>query len=145
VVQKYITCECRFSTIHCYHMCFLMHLNGDQEMNLPFYLLKILTKMANRIHSHHKTSHKILFHQGLIKMLVMYALNEVQVSWKQLLSSLGFEEHGSKTQKTTSDKKNIVSTRKGKTPKSSKKVQEASPVARETRSRKRNLVLQSKK
>jgi TATA-binding protein-associated factor Taf7 len=38
-------------------------------------------------------------------MLVMYALSEVQVSWKQLLSSLGFEEQGSKIQKTTSDKK----------------------------------------
>jgi hypothetical protein len=49
VVHKYITCEGRFSIIHCYHMCFLMHLNGDQEMNFPFYLLKSLTKMAKRI------------------------------------------------------------------------------------------------
>jgi hypothetical protein len=74
VVQKYITCEGRFSIIHFYHMHFLMHLNGDQEMNFPFYLLKSLTKMAKRIQSHPKTAHKILFHQGLIKILVMYAI-----------------------------------------------------------------------
>jgi hypothetical protein len=80
VVQKYITFEGRFYTIHCYHMRFLLHLNGDQEMNIPFYLLKILTKMVKRIHIHPKTDHKNLFHQGLIKMLVMYALSEVQVS-----------------------------------------------------------------
>jgi hypothetical protein len=69
-----------------------MHLNGDMEMNLHFYLLKSLKKMANRVQIHPQTSNKRLFHQGLIKILVMYALSEVQVSWKQLLSSLGFEE-----------------------------------------------------
>jgi hypothetical protein len=58
------------------------------------------------------------------------------------LSLLGFEEQGSKTQKTTSDKKNRVSTRKGNTSKSSTKVHEYSPAARETRSSKRTLVLQ---
>jgi hypothetical protein len=82
-------------------MHFLMHLNGDMEMDFPFYLLKSLTKMTKRIQSHPKTAHTSLYHQGLIKMLVMYAFSEVQVSWKQLLSSLGLEEQGAKTQKTT--------------------------------------------
>jgi hypothetical protein len=69
----------------------------------------------------------------------MYALSEVQVSWKQLLSSLGFEEHVSKTQKTTPDKKTRVSTRKGIT---TKIQEEASPIMRQTRSSKRKLDLQ---
>jgi hypothetical protein len=143
VVQKYITYEGRFSTIHYYHIRILMHLNGDKEMNLPFYLLKSLTKMAKRIQSHPQTALQSLFHQGLIKILVMYALSEVQVSWKQRLSSLGFEEQVSKTQKTTPDKKTRISTRKGNTSKSTSKVQEeASPIMRETRSSKRNLALQ---
>jgi hypothetical protein len=64
------------------------------------------------------------------------------VSWEQLLSSLGFKEHGSKTQNTTHDKKTRVSTRNGNTSKSTKKVQEASLVARDTRSIKRKLILQ---
>jgi hypothetical protein len=60
----------------------------------------------------------------------MYALREVQVSWEQLLFSLGFAEQGSKTLKTTPDQKTRVSTRKGNTSKSTTKVQEASPIAR---------------
>jgi hypothetical protein len=51
----------------------------------------------------------------------MYSLSEVQVSSKQLLSSLGFEERVSKTQKTTVDKKTRVSTRKGSTSKNTTK------------------------
>jgi hypothetical protein len=56
VVHKYITCEGRFSTINCYHMCFLMHLNGEKEMNFPYYLLEILTKMERRIQIHPKNA-----------------------------------------------------------------------------------------
>jgi hypothetical protein len=44
VVQKYITCDGRLSIIHCYYVHFQMHLNGDMEMNLLFYLLKNLDK-----------------------------------------------------------------------------------------------------
>jgi hypothetical protein len=40
VVQKYITCEGRFSIVHRYLMRFLLHLNGSSIMNLPYYLLK---------------------------------------------------------------------------------------------------------
>jgi hypothetical protein len=57
-----------------------MHLNGDAEMSLPFYLLKSFTKMVKRVQSNLGTAHKSLFHQGLIKMLVLYALREAQVS-----------------------------------------------------------------
>jgi hypothetical protein len=92
MVQKYITYEGRFSTIYFYHIRFFMHLNGDKEMHFPFYLLKSLKKMAKKIHSHPQNAHQSLFHQGLIKIMVMYALNELQLSWEQLLSSLGFEE-----------------------------------------------------
>jgi hypothetical protein len=71
--------------------------NGDVEMNLPFYPLKSQTKIENKVHTNPKNVDKILFHQGLIKILVMYELNEFEVSWKQLLCSLGFEEQVIKT------------------------------------------------
>jgi len=45
-----------------------------------------------QVQANPKTGDKSLFHQGLIKILVMYALSELQVSLKQLLFSLGFEE-----------------------------------------------------
>jgi hypothetical protein len=59
VVQRYITGEGHFSIVHCYHLCFLMHLSGDKELNLPFYLLKSLTKMSRRVQGHPKSSHKV--------------------------------------------------------------------------------------
>jgi hypothetical protein len=49
MVQRYITGEGRYSYAYYYHIIFFMHLNGDAKMSLPFYLLKILTKMANRV------------------------------------------------------------------------------------------------
>jgi hypothetical protein len=50
--------------------------------------------------------------------MVMYALNEVQVSWKQLLSSLGFEEQVIKTPEKTPNNKTRVSKKAGSSSKS---------------------------
>jgi hypothetical protein len=57
-VHIYITGEGRFIIIHCYHLCFLMHLSGDKEINLPYYMLKSLTKMAKRVQGHPESTHK---------------------------------------------------------------------------------------
>jgi hypothetical protein len=51
-----------FSNIHFYHIRFLMHLNGDKELNLPFYFLKRLTKMSKRIHNYSESAHRSLYH-----------------------------------------------------------------------------------
>jgi len=73
----------------------------------------------------------------------MYALSELQVSWEKLLSSLGFEEHVSKMEKTPPIKQTRVSREMVNTSKDTVKVQEeSSPIERETRSRKRNISLQ---
>jgi hypothetical protein len=79
-IRRYITCEGRFSVVHCYHIILLMHLNGDIPLCFPFYLLKRLTKMSKRVQTHPATAGKSLFHQGLIKTLVLYALRELQLS-----------------------------------------------------------------
>ena len=49
VVQRYITCEGRFATVFKYHLRFLLHLNGESRLNLPYYLLKSLEKMVTRV------------------------------------------------------------------------------------------------
>jgi hypothetical protein len=119
---------------------------SDGEMNLPFYLLKSLTKMEKKVQANPKIVDKILFHQGLIKILVMYALSELQVTWKQLLFSLGFEEQVLKTPEITPNNKTKVSKEVGITSRSATKEQEeAFPVARKIRSSKRKLVLQQEK
>jgi hypothetical protein len=69
-----------------------MHLNRDNEMNLPFYLLKSLTKMSKRIQNYPEAAHKSLYHQGFIKILVLFALNELGMPWTDFLVSLGLQE-----------------------------------------------------
>jgi hypothetical protein len=57
-----------------------MNINGDIEISLPFCLLKSLTKISKRVQNHPQIARKSLFHQGLIKMLVLYAFREVQMA-----------------------------------------------------------------
>jgi hypothetical protein len=88
IIHRYITCEGIFSLVHLYHIRLLIHVNGDYPLNLPYFLLKILSKMSKRIQSHPATTKNSLFHQGLIKTLVVFSLNEVQRSWDWLIQSL---------------------------------------------------------
>jgi hypothetical protein len=69
-----------------------MHLNGYNEMNLPFYLLKSLTKMSKRIQNHPEVSHRSLYHQGFIKILVPFSLGKLGMSWTDFLVSLELQE-----------------------------------------------------
>jgi hypothetical protein len=69
-----------------------MHLSGDKELNLPYYLLKILTKMARRVQIHPESAHRSLYHQGLIKLLVSFALEELEMPWGYFLKSVGLKE-----------------------------------------------------
>jgi hypothetical protein len=105
-IQRYITGEGRFSIVHCYHLIFLMHLNGDKEMNLPFYLLKILTKMSKRVQNYPQTSHRSLYHQGFIKILVLFALSELGMSWEEILVSLGLQDEEPKNRKLNNNHQN---------------------------------------
>jgi hypothetical protein len=88
VIHRYITCEGRFSLIYIYHIRILMHLNGDYPLNLPYFLLKSLTKMSKKVQSISTNAKGSLFHQVLIKTLVMSALNELQKPWNWLTESL---------------------------------------------------------
>jgi hypothetical protein len=46
LIQKYITCEGWFSLIYLYHVIILLHLKGDKPLNMPYYLLKYLSRMS---------------------------------------------------------------------------------------------------
>jgi hypothetical protein len=72
--QSYIIGEGQFNIVHCYQIHLLMLLSGDIEINFPYYLLKSLTKMARRVQGHPESAHKIMYHRGLIKLLVTFAL-----------------------------------------------------------------------
>jgi hypothetical protein len=64
-----------------------MHLNGDYPLNLPYFLLKSLEKMSKRVQLHPATTTSSLFHQVLIKTLVVSDLREVQKPWSWLIQS----------------------------------------------------------
>jgi hypothetical protein len=139
IIHRYITCEGHFSLVHLYHIRLLIHVNGDYPLNLPYFLLKILSKMSKRIQTHPATTKKSIFHQGLIKTLVIYALSEVQRSWDWLIQSLKPKQQEPKS-KTAKEKK----PGKGKNISQiiDACVKESSPAARVTRSSKRKLQTQ---
>jgi hypothetical protein len=104
IIHRYITCEGIFSLVHLYHIRLLVNVNGDYPLNLPYFLLKSLSKMSKRIQSHPATTMNSLFHQGLIKTLVIFSLNEVQRSWDWLIQSLKPKPQETKS-KTVKEKK----------------------------------------
>jgi hypothetical protein len=76
-----------------------MHLNGDYPLNLPYFLLKSLEKMSKRVQSHSSNAKSSLFHQVLIKTLVMSSLREIQKPWSWLMQSLNPDPQSSKQKK----------------------------------------------
>jgi hypothetical protein len=70
IIQRYFTCEGRFNTLYQYHIRLLLHFTGKDEMNIPFYLLRSIGKMSDRVQSKSKVVDTSIFHSGLIRMLV---------------------------------------------------------------------------
>lgn len=102
MLQGYVSCEGRFATIFVYHMRFLVHTVGISKLNLPFYLLKILSKMATRVRNHPShTSHNV-FHHGLVKLLVLDELEKHNRTWSHFLFWLGFKLENPSTSKIQS-------------------------------------------
>jgi hypothetical protein len=65
-----------------------MHINDDYPLNLPYFLLKSLTKISKKVQWISTNAKGSLFHQVLIKTLVMYALKKLQKPWNWLTESL---------------------------------------------------------
>ena len=91
MIQKYITCEGHYDMVLRCHLRFLMHLSGDQKLNLPYYLLKSLQKMIARIQNHQEHRVRSLFHQGLIKLLIVFHLKKKGQTWEKFLFVSGFD------------------------------------------------------
>jgi hypothetical protein len=61
-------------------------------MNLPYYFLRYLNKMAMRVQTNPKTPPHEIFHQGLIKVLVKDELGKLQKTWDQFLIYSGYDK-----------------------------------------------------
>ena len=116
MVQNYITCDGRYDRVLKCHLRLLMHLSGILHLNLGFYLLKSLQKMISWVQGHPEHTARSVYHQGLIKLLIVSQLHREGRTWETLLIELGFEENTKEKgkrimedsdQQTTSHKKKL--------------------------------------
>ena len=68
-----------------YHMRFIFHIPGMKTLNLPFFLLKSLTKMSTSVQTHHDVSEYNLYHQALIKVIFDEDLRKRNQTWDHFL------------------------------------------------------------
>ena len=90
VVQRYLTCDGRFNVSHLLHMIFLCHNSGHKYLNLPYFLHTYLLKMSSKIQDKPDSPSHLVYHSGLIKILVKSALNRKNKSWDRFIVEEGF-------------------------------------------------------
>jgi hypothetical protein len=91
IIQRYFTCEVRFNTLYQYHIRLPLHFTGKIEMNIPYYLLRSIGKMSDRIQSKSKDVDTSIFHSGLIRMLVYEELGKKDISWEHFVIASHFK------------------------------------------------------
>jgi hypothetical protein len=124
IIQIYFSCEGRFNTLYHYHIRLLLHFTGKVQMNILYYLLRSIGKMEDRGQAKSKDVESILFHSGLIKMLVSEELGKKEISRENFLVSSHFKMDPTPTPQSqiavssspTSSKKGINKKRKVRTP-----------------------------
>jgi hypothetical protein len=91
IIQRYFSCEGRFNTLYHYHIKLLLHFTGKVQMNIPYYLLRSIGKMADRVQAKSKDVVSSLSHSRLIRMLVSEELGKKEISWEIFLVSSHFK------------------------------------------------------
>ena len=91
-IRQYITCEGRYKHLYRFHLRFLLHLAGEKDMNLPFYLIKDLTKISAKIQKNPLAMDSSLAHHSLITMIVFDQIIRSGVSIRSFLSDSGFHQ-----------------------------------------------------
>ena len=86
-----MACEGWFTKIFMYHLRFLLHLNGESRLNLPYYLVKSKEKMVTRLRNHPDHISNPVFYHGLIKLLITTELEKIDRSWKHSTFWFGFD------------------------------------------------------
>ena len=87
----YITYEGRYNRVMIYHFKLMNHFTRRSPLNLPFYLHKILTKMAHRVRAQPTKIAGRLSHHGLINIIVQELLQRSNIAWTYFLFWNEFE------------------------------------------------------
>jgi hypothetical protein len=116
ILQRYLTCEGRYTIVFPCHARLLLHFKGNHLVNIPYFLLKSLKKMAEQVRKE-KDFRGSLFHFGLVKILVKFALSHKQESWDMfVVRTLASDKSKDKNiesiapQKKSNSKKKVVKT-----------------------------------
>ena len=90
-ILVYITCEGRYNRVMIYHFKLMNHFTGRSPLNMPFYLYKILTKMAHHVRAKPTKIAGRLSHHGLIKLIIFELLQRRNIAWTYFLFWNEFE------------------------------------------------------
>jgi hypothetical protein len=117
ILQRYLTCEGRYTIVFPCHARLLLHFKGNHLMNIPYFLLKSLKKMAEQVRKA-KDFRGSLFHFGLVKILIKSALSQKQETWDMFtVRTLASDKSKDKSVKPAPPQKKLNSRKKGvKTP-----------------------------
>jgi hypothetical protein len=85
-LQLLLTCEGRYGITFIYHLRLLLHFEGGPEIDFPYFLWMSLNKMIRGVKSLSKNEKTSIYHQGLIKMLVLHEIEKQRISWKILIT-----------------------------------------------------------
>ena len=79
-ILVYITCEGRYNRVMIYNFKLMNHFTRKSPLILPFYLYKILTKMAHQVRAKPTKIVGRLSYHGLIKLIVLKLLQRRNVA-----------------------------------------------------------------
>ena len=92
ILQKFITYKGRFGSMHVYHIRLLMNFLENGTLNLPFFLLNSLRRMATNVQKKVESIETTLYHNGLVKILVEFHLRIVGDTWEEFLVRNFFQD-----------------------------------------------------
>lgn len=88
IIQRVIACAGRYSYYQAYHLRILAHFENNQAMNFPYFFYKSLEKMASLTQKNIVNPKASLCHHGLVKILVMDALNKQGRNWTNFVQEI---------------------------------------------------------
>jgi hypothetical protein len=85
-LHKFLTCEGRYAITFLYHLRILLHFEGGPHIDFPHFLWTSLNKMVSGVKSASKKPKTIIYHHGMMELLVVYELRKRDSSWKKFLT-----------------------------------------------------------
>jgi len=85
ILQKFITCEGRFRCMYVYHIHLLMNFLENGNVNLPFFLLNSLRRMASNVQKKIEFIDTTMYHHRLVKILVEFHFKRIGDTWENFL------------------------------------------------------------